>query len=116
MSTASETAARAALAAGRQGAYEAVSRRLMRSVFSPEAPYLRTLANSVGIDADQLLREMDGEAVTEQLALSQSVAARFGFFATPSMVIGRTVIVGSVSEAELDRLIELEAADPGGAC
>ena len=116
LSVDSKTAARAALAAGRQSAYEAFNRRLMRSVFSPGAPYLARLADSIGIDAERLLREMDSAAVSEQLALTRSVAARFGFFATPSMVIGRTAVVGSISEAELDRLIEEEAADPGGGC
>jgi protein-disulfide isomerase len=112
----SKAAARAALAAGRQGAYEAFNRRLMRSVFSPGAPYLARLADSIGIDAERLLREMDGAMVSEQLALTRSLAVRFGFFATPSMVIGRTAVVGSIGETELDRLIKEEAADPGGVC
>jgi 2-hydroxychromene-2-carboxylate isomerase len=74
------------------------------------------LADSIGIDAERLLREMDGAMVSEQLALTRSLAVRFGFFATPSMVIGRTAVVGSIGETELDRLIKEEAADPGGVC
>lgn len=116
LTDASEAAARAALAAERQGAYDIFNRRLMRSSFVPDTGYLTTLAEGAGLDAPRLLREMEGEVVSAQLKVSQAVAARFGFFATPSMVIGRTVVVGSLSEARLAQLVAAEAADPGEVC
>jgi len=112
----SEVAARAALAAAGQGAYEALNRRLMRSRFVPDTSYLIKMAESAGLDAPRLLREMNSEEVSDQLRLSKSVAARFGFFATPSLVIGRTVVVGSLSEERLALLVEQEVADPGDVC
>ena len=116
LTEASETAARAALAAGEQDAYETFNRRLMRSNFVPSPGFLTMLAESVGLDAPRLLREMNGDKTTSQLMISKAVAARFGFFATPSMVIGRTVVVGALSEAEFALLVAAEAADPGNVC
>ena len=116
LTDASEAAARAALAAASQGAYETFNRRLMRSRFVPDAGYLTTLAESVGLDAPRLLREMQGDVVSAQLDVSRAVAARFGFYATPSLVIGRTVVIGSLSEVRFAQLVAAEAADPGAVC
>ncbi len=113
----SEIAARAALAAKRQGAYVAFSTRLMKTAFIPTAGYLEDLAVRLGIDSAQLTADMEGADVDRELAISRGLAGLFGFPGTPSLVIGRTVVVGAVSEEELLLLIDQERADgPPAVC
>lgn len=116
LSQASEVAARAALAAERQDGYVAFHARLMRARFQPNEAYLTEIAAGAGLDAQRLLADMESDAVRARLAESAGVAARFGFAGTPALVIGQTVIEGSVSPGRLDRLIAAERAAGPGRC
>lgn len=107
----SEDAAKAALAAGRQGAYRAFHARLMRSGFAPTPGYLRAVATEIGIDPERLLLDMESVEVGEDIADARGLAAIFGFIGTPALVVGRTVVVGSISEEMLRALIARERAD-----
>ena len=110
-------AAKAALAARRQGAYQAFHARLMRTAFVPTEGYLRVMAKDLGIDAERLLEDMESEDVAAEIAIARQLAALFRFPGTPSLVVGRTVVSGAISEADLLRLIERERADgPPEAC
>jgi len=106
---ASRRAAEAALAAKRQGAYTFFHDRLMGTPFLPNTAYIRQLASDAGIDADQLLRDMQADGVAEDIARTASLARRFGVYGTPALVVGRTLVVGSVDERRLRRLIEIES-------
>ena len=110
----SEPAARAALAAERQGAYLAFHRRLMRTQFQPNDAYLRSLAESLSLDADRLIGDMHHPDIDAALSISAALAQRLSLPGTPAMVIGRRVIVGRVSEEELRALIALENDAPSG--
>lgn len=113
----SELAARAALAARRQGAYATFHERLMRTSFVPTPAYLRSISEQIGVDADRLLRDMSSAAVDRELAQTRALAAVFGFRGTPGLVVGRTVVVGAITDAELRALVEREIADgPVEAC
>ncbi|SHM58233.1 DSBA-like thioredoxin domain-containing protein [Roseovarius litoreus] len=113
---ASMQAARAALAARRQGAYAAFHTRLMDSSFVPNPAFLRRLAQDEGIDPDTLIADMDHPGVTRQLAITADLARRFGFFGTPALVIGRTASLGAIPDARIDALIALERSEPAPAC
>lgn len=104
----SSVAARAALAAKRQDAYPLFQARLMRSAFVPTPGYLRDTAERLGLDADRLLEDMDDPAIERQIATSQVLASMFGFPGTPSLVVGRTAVIGAISESDLYALIDLE--------
>ena len=108
-------AARAALAAREQGAYDIFHKRLMGTPVVPAPPYLQQLAGETGIDGARLLRDMNGKPVLRQLALSLAAAERFGFIGTPAMVVGRTAVLGGIDRRMMDRLIAAEqnAPDPG---
>ncbi len=110
---ASVIAARAAIAARNQGAFDTFHDRMMRAAFQPTDGYVRTLAESMKIDADRLLADMDDPSVTTRMNLSQAVANRFALAGTPALVIGRTLVVGDVDSAMLNRLVALEREDPG---
>ncbi len=109
-------AARAALAADRQGAYAAFHDRLLRSPFQPTPEYLHAVAADLGLDRDLLLADMSGDAVSERIARGLALRDVFGFPGTPAIVVGRTVIEGDVDERTLARLIEAEreAGPPPG--
>jgi len=110
---ASELAARAAIAARAQGAFDAFHDRMMRAVFQPTDGYVTALAESTGIDAGRLTRDMQSAAVTDRLNRSRAVADLFGMAGTPGLVIGRTLVIGDVDDATLKRIVALEAATPG---
>lgn len=112
----SEAAARAALAAGRQGAYPAFHARLMRAAFQPTPAYVAELAAGLGLDPDRLLADMEGPAVTRALTDSRRAANRLGIGATPALVVGRTVVTGIIPEARLDALLARERADGALPC
>ena len=107
----SEIAARAALAAGMQGAYAAFHRRLMRTRFLPTASFLEKIARDIGIEPRQLNTEMDSESVLKQLRVTNALAQIFGFIGTPALVVGRTVVTGGSSDDVIRVLIRQERND-----
>ena len=113
----SEVAARAALAAKRQGAYFAFHTRLMQTAFVPTTGYLQDLGNRLGIDSAQLIADMEGAGVDREIAISRGLAGLFGFPGTPSLVVGRTVVVGAIGDEKLISLIDQERANgPPAVC
>lgn len=117
LGVASSLAAHAALAAERQDAYLAFHARMMRSRFLPTERYLTGLAESIGLDAPQFLKDLADPEIAARIQRSASVARVFGFVGTPSLLIGRTAVEGELSERFLDRLIAAESpADVAQAC
>lgn len=100
--------AKAALAAGRQGAYEEFHSSLMRTRFVPTFDYLRELARNKGIEPSLMIADMRGPEIAWQIAKSTALAKTFGFRGTPALVVGRTVVIGAVGRPALQALIELE--------
>lgn len=115
LGTGSEAAARAALAADRQGAYAAFHERMMRTAFQPTPGFLAQLAESLGLDPEVFLRDMDDPAVLRRLEEARRLAATFGIAATPALVVGRTLVIGAIDEARLNALIGLEGEE-GAVC
>lgn len=101
----SHLAARAAEAAGRQGAYARFYDQLVRDGFRPTRPWMRKVADAAGLDGAQFAADMDGPVVAARLADSAAAAARFGFFATPAMVIGRVGVLGALGNDQMEDLI-----------
>lgn len=100
--------AKAALAAGMQGAYLPMHARLMRSRFRPNAAYLEQVAGEIGLDGARLLQDMDGATIRGQLEKSAGVARLFGIYGTPALVVGRTLVLGNINQSDLRQLIEIE--------
>ena len=68
-------------------------------------------AQELGLDADRLTRDVDGEPVANGLRKSKVLASALGVIGTPATVIGRTLVLGAISPADLDHLIALETQD-----
>ncbi|CUH38565.1 Protein-disulfide isomerase [Jannaschia seosinensis] len=112
----SHLAARAALAADRQGAYMAFHKRLMGNPFRANQAYIDAIAGDLGLDRERFVADMKGSEVASRIARSLALREIFAFPGTPAIVVGRTVIEGDVSEAMFARVIALErrAGPPPG--
>ena len=111
------SAARAALAADMQGAYLAIHRSLMRVRFLASPKYLEQLARKLGIDPARMAADMRSEEVTRRIDEALALSDIFDFPGTPTLVVGRTVAPGAMTEETLRALIERERADgPVPAC
>ena len=104
----STIAARAAVAARAQDAYAAFHDRLMGTPVVPTAPYLRQLAEEIGINPEQLLQDMKSRRTERQLQRTAALARQFGFIGTPALVVGHTAVLGGMDRQLVDRLIEAE--------
>lgn len=107
----SNLAAKAALAAKRQGAYVAFHQRLMKTPFQATPEFLRVLADSIDVDYGMLVADMQSDLVARELETSAALGSVFAFVGTPAMVIGRTIIQGQVSDNTLLRVAAMEKED-----
>jgi len=104
----SKLAAKAALAAKRQGAYPEFHARLMKSPFRATPEYLEALARDIGVDGEQLVEDMNSADTARELDDSAALARLFAFVGTPALVIGRTVVQGQISDKTIRRIVEIE--------
>lgn len=100
----SQFAARAALAARRQGKYEELHWALMAQPRVTEDSTLR-VARTIGIDISRLLNDMNHRSVDRHLALSFDLARSLGMNGTPSFVIGDRVARGIITPEELTEYV-----------
>ena len=108
LGAASTIASQAVLAADRQGGYQAMHDRLMRTRLVTDLDFVLAIANSAGLDGKRLVADMQRPEIAFTLAKSRAIASAFGFYGTPSTVIGRTVFVGAIPAASVAQLIEME--------
>jgi len=100
----SEFAARAALAAARQGRYPEFHMALMQlDELSPET--VRRVARELGLDPARLEADMQRPEVQEHLDGSDRLARELGISGTPAFVIGDHVVPGMADRATLEGLI-----------
>ena len=68
------------------------------------------VAQSVGLDVDQLRRDMEAPAVTEHLKMSDGLGRALGFSGTPSFVIGENLAPGMISADQMQMLVSAARA------
>ncbi len=98
------TAARAALAAGKQGKYQSMHDALFASEALDEATIFR-LAAQQGLDVERLRRDMAAPAINEELEKNVAMAAPLGITGTPGFVIGKDVAPGVLDLDGMRRMI-----------
>jgi protein-disulfide isomerase len=108
LSTSSELAARAALAAANQEKYIAFHRRIMMARFIPTPAYIEEVAKKLGMNLAQLREDIAADETTNALRRNAHLASAMGLIGTPVLVVGRTIVQGAITRAQLDRLIEIE--------
>ena len=107
----SRLASRAALAAHNQGKYMDFHKRLMRSRFVPTPAYIEDMMRQFQMDRDRFLRDMEAEETMRALRQSFALANYLNLNGTPALIVGRTIVQGALSRAQLERLISVEASE-----
>jgi protein-disulfide isomerase len=101
----STTAARAALAAHKQGKYEALHRALMGTKGQINEAAIYGAAKSVGIDVERLKRDMEAPEIDSSLQANRQLATALDIRGTPGFVIGDEIVPGAVSVDALRQMI-----------
>jgi protein-disulfide isomerase len=102
----SVTAARAALAARKQGKYDALHRALMALKGQVNDAAVLKVAASVGLDLDRLTRDMADPDIDRMLKANLDLAEALDIHGTPGFVIGNEIVPGAVSLDALKQLIQ----------
>ncbi len=76
----SELAARASVAASRQGKQQELRRRFMRTPLVADDASIMRIAADLGLDHDQLLRDMASSEVQAELDRTRALADIFGLW------------------------------------
>jgi protein-disulfide isomerase len=67
---------------------------------------LKSIAASVGIDADRMEADMPSDATDTVLRANRDLAAAIGIEATPTFVIGDQVFEGAIPAETLQELVD----------
>ena len=105
----SETAALAALAAGRQGKYNELHVALMKIKNNKDLTdsKIDQLAEELGVDVALMRADMKSMDVQKQLADMRTLGDQLNVSATPTFIIGDVVVEGA-NTARIEALIESE--------
>jgi len=101
----SRFAARAAMAANKQGKYLPYHIALMKLRGRLTEDRVMETAHEVGLDIPQLVKDMASPDIAMNLNKNLQLARSLGIAGTPAFVIGDQLIPGAVEEDELRRLI-----------
>ena len=101
----SEFAAKAALAAQKQGKYRALHLALMTFKGQLTVDDVRRLAGDVGIDVAQLERDMQSPDIAATINRDYSLAQALGIKGTPAFIVGNELIPGAISAEEMQKKI-----------
>jgi protein-disulfide isomerase len=108
---ASVLASRAALAAAKQGKYAEFHVALMNQRGGLSMAGIDQVAQTLGLDLDQLHRDMDAPDVAAIVQANYRLAQAIGVTGTPAFIIGDQLIPGAVEPARLRSLIEQQRAN-----
>jgi|SRR5690348_1959503 len=103
-------AAQAAVAARRQGdKYVPFHFALMATTGELTKDRILDIAKGVGLDAARLEKDMADPAVLDSIKQSNGLADRLHFDGTPTFVINNKIIVGELTDAQLEELADAAA-------
>lgn len=101
-------AAKAALAAHRQGKYMEFHEGLMKFPGQASRAAIEKTARSLGLDLERLLADMEDPAITRQIEQNMGLANALGITGTPAFVVGSEVRPGVLQLPVLESLIGQE--------
>ena len=108
----SRFAARAAMAAHRQGRYHELHVALMRWPEELTEAGIVEIAAAVGLGVERLRRDMEDPAIAAYLDETARLAQALGIGGTPAFVIGDTLVPGAVDSAALREIVaEVRSGD-----
>ncbi len=100
-------AARAVLAAQRQGAYLRMHDALMSGPAQIDTDVVKATTQRLGLDWERLQRDMADPAIQARLEANLKLARTLDIEGTPAYVIGQQLLPGAVSLADLKDMIAL---------
>ncbi len=106
----SEIAARAALAANKQGKYMEFHTAMMTVRGRLNEDKILKTAAAIGLKVDQLKEDMQSDDVNEEIRSTRQVAQALGITGTPAFIIGDQVIPGAVPPTTLTEVIAQQRA------
>ena len=98
-------AARAALAATKQGRFEAVHKALMTNHVQLDPELLYEIVSDAGVDMDRLKRDMNDPAVAEYLDSVHQLAEQLDITSTPTFIIGERLMRGATTAELLEKAL-----------
>lgn len=99
-------AARAALAADRQGKYREFHLAMMELRGAPTQQTVERTAENLGLDLERLRRDMDAPEIDAALAANRALADAIGVTGTPAFIIGDRLIPGAIDKETMRAMIE----------
>lgn len=103
----SEVAARAALAANRQGQYAAFHQALMQSDGASDE-VLKSISEGLGLNYATLKKDMDDPKLNEAIARNLRLATALGINGTPAYLVGEQFIPGAIDSESLAKVVSAE--------
>ena len=101
----SVTAAHAALAAQRQGKYDAFHAAMMAARGNITDDTVYQVAASVGLDVERLKRDMAAPEIARQIKDNITLADTLNIHGTPAFVVGDRVVPGAIDLATLKTMV-----------
>jgi protein-disulfide isomerase len=101
----SVTAAHAALAAQRQGKYEAFHTAMMATKGQITDDTVYKVAGSVGLDVDRLKQDMAAPEIDQALKANLALANALNIRGTPGFIIGNQIAPGALDLATLKSMV-----------
>ncbi|MBV8934945.1 MAG: DsbA family protein [Alphaproteobacteria bacterium] len=101
----SVTAAHAALAAQRQGKYEAFHNAMMATKGQITDETVYKVAGSVGLDVDRLKQDMSAPEIEQALKANLALADALNIHGTPGFIIGKHIVPGAIDLDALRNMI-----------
>ena len=106
LSQSSMTAAKAGIAAQKQGKFEAFHVAMMTYRGPVSETSIADAAHSAGIDLNQFARDMDSAETRQIIDRTRAAATALGINGTPGFVIGDTIIPGVIEAKQLQAVID----------
>ena len=103
--TESTLAARAALAAAKQGKYAEFHVAIMEFRGAPSETAIFRLADQLGLNEERLRKDMQSEEIEAMIQANYQLAQQIGVRSTPAFIIGDELIPGALSPQAMRDLI-----------
>jgi protein-disulfide isomerase len=101
----SVTAAHAALAAQRQGKYEAFHNAMMATKGQITDETVYKVADSVGLDVDRLKQDMSAPDIGQTLKTNLALANALNIRGTPGFIVGNHIVPGAIDLEALRNMV-----------
>ena len=105
LSDSSVVAARAGLAAQRQGKFETFHIAMMQSVGGISERTIQDAAKLAGLDMKQFAKDRVDGAIDARLSVNTALARQLKITGTPALIIGDVIVPGAVSAAQIKELV-----------